>query len=519
MEDARETIRSTVEELEASNEELKSSNEEMMSMNEELQSANEELTTTNEELNNKIAEIRDINSDLANFIRATRIATVFLDAEMNLRSFTPEAQRIFRFVPRDRGRKLDDLGADLDVAALLDVCRDVSQNGEIITREFSTKKGDVTYQVRIVPYKEGETETGGVVFTLVDVTEFKELAAEAAVESARASQTLAEVEAMYRISPQAMGLISPEGRYLRVNEKLAQINALPAEEHAGLLMSEVVPDLEEQVMAPINEVVSSGKPIEGRRVRGRTQLDDGFHVWDCDWYPVVDGGELIGVGVNVRDITQQEQMAFELRRVMQELQHRVKNMLANVLALVSRARKDATSDREVIDGLANRIRALAQTHKLLTQSNWTSAELHSILGPELVDVYGADRVKLRGPRLKINARSALSLGMAIHELATNAAKYGAFSVPNGRVDLSWIRQDDGSDDSIIFTWRERGGPEPDASAKSGFGSQLIRSTIEGSLNGKVDIILEPTGLVCVMTLAADQITEIPDDTIFDIFDT
>ena len=113
--------------------------------------------------------------------------------------------------------------------------------------------------------------------------------------------------------------------------------------------------------------------------------------------------------VNVRDVTDEANMAAELRRVMQELQHRVKNMLANVMSLVNRAGREAATDRAVFETLSLRIKALSNTHKLLTQANWASTDLREVIAPELEAVYGRDRVTLKGPALTINARAALSV--------------------------------------------------------------------------------------------------------------
>ena len=139
--------------------------------------------------------------------------------------------------------------------------------------------------------------------------------------------------------------------------------------------------------------------------------------------------------------------------------------------------------------------------------------------PELVAVYGEDRVTLKGPDIDVNARAALSIGMAVHELATNAAKYGAFSSDKGKVSLSWVRQDDGDADSFIFTWKEQGGPKPKSEVENGFGSQLIKSTIEGSLSGKVDMSWEPSGLVCVLKVPASALIEFSDEGQFDTIET
>ncbi len=521
LEEARETIRTTVEELETSNEELKSSNEEMMSMNEELQSANEELRTSNDELNGKIKEVRQANLDLSNFIHSTEIATVFLNRDMTLRNFTPEATKIFRFHQQDKGRDIADLGSTIPMESLVEDCQRVAETRTLIETEYTTRDDSRVYNARIVPYEaSADMDDEGVVFTLVDVTELRQLAREALDQARIARHALAEVEQIYEASPQAMGLIGPDLKYLRVNRQLAELTGLDAATHIGMPVNDVLPDLRDQMSGPVQKVLDTKQPISNQRVMGKTLGSEGAErIFEADWFPVFDGDTTVGVGMNLRDITDREQMAFELRRVMQELQHRVKNMLANVQALISRARRDATADYGIFAALSRRVQALSQTHKLLTEKNWGAAKLLGVIGPELLDVYGTDRVTLRGPEIEINARSALSFGMTVHELATNAAKYGALSADDGHVTFSWVRQDDGENDDFIFVWKESGGPTPPENVAFGFGSQLIYSTIEGSLSGTVEFIWEPDGLRCVMTVPATALTEVPHETVFDVVST
>ncbi|WP_165351951.1 chemotaxis protein CheB [Salipiger sp. IMCC34102] len=515
LDDAREKVRAAVEELETSNEELKSSNEEMMSMNEELQSANEELTTTNDELNLKITEVREANSDLANFIRATKVSTIFLDANLKLRSFTPEAQKLFRFQVSDLGRPIDDIGSDLDMRKLVEDCRATIDQDELMETDYDTPD-DSYFSARLVPYGRDDDTSGGVVVSFFDVTELRNLARDA--ESARtiAARHQQEVEELYDSSPQAMAVLDEDLRYVRANKKLADLAGTTVDQVIGRKLGDLSSGITAQMRELAQSVIATGDRIEGQQLRGRNTAEGNpERVWETDWFAIRHDGKFIGVGLNVRDITEQVILQFELRRVMQELQHRVKNMLANVLALVSRAGRDVTVDRPIFDVLGQRIQALAQTHKLLTQSNWASAKLHEVLKPELTHVYGDERVKLKGPNIVVNARAALSLSMAIHELATNAAKYGAFSIDEGTVSLSWVRQDDGDSDNFIFTWREEGGPPATRGEQSGFGSQLIKSTIEGSLGGQVEFSWEQIGLSCVFTVPAGALIEIPNESIFD----
>ncbi|SDY28316.1 chemotaxis protein CheB [Citreimonas salinaria] len=517
LEDARQTIRTTVEELETSNEELKSSNEEMMSMNEELQSSNEELSTTNDELNSKIMEIRKINADLGGFIDSAQIATVFLDDDLRIRRFTPKARGIFPFGESDIGRPFSDFGGTVDIDLLRQMCAEVIETGSVIEEGLDTTDGTTSYRVRIVPYSADGTEAHGVVFTLVDVTELRDLALAAEHSAEEARRSAIEIEALYHVSPQAMALLDADLRYLRINRVLAGINGAPAEAHIGKRLADMVPALAEQVVEAAQSVLDTGEPVEGLRVQGHTAGDEDERVWDTDWYPVRFGGSVEAVGLNVRDVTDQVRTAQELRRVMHELQHRVKNMLANVLALVNRTQRAATTDTALMEDLSKRIKALAGTHNLLTRSNWVSAPLRAILEPELTAIYGDERVTLRGPEINLNSRAVLSFGMAVHELATNAAKYGAFSNQNGSVSLTWMRQDDGERDEYVFRWRESGGPQVQPPDDGGFGSSLIRSTIEGSLEGNVTWTWNPDGLECVMQVPVNAVIENKNDDLFDLF--
>ncbi len=519
LEKARETIRTTVEELETSNEELKSSNEEMMSMNEELQSANEELSTTNDELQNTVAELREANDDIANLMRSTKIITVFLDDKLKLRFFTPESRSVFRFVEGDRGRKIDDIGGEIDMSYLINRCQGVLDSTIPVEEEIATEDGSRRYILKIEPYAGDRfANTGGVVCTMTDITQLSRAVSVADRERQASQRQLAEIEQLYFVSPQAMALLAPDTTYLRINRQMAEINGMSVEDHIGQRMRDVVPDLNEQINGAFDVVLETGEPVLSRRIEGATAArPDERRLFLTDWYPVKNGEDIVAVGVNFRDITEQTEMSAELRRVMLELQHRVKNMLSNVLALVGRARRDANEDRIVLDTLASRIKALAHTHKILTQENWRAAEIHALIAPELTEVYGPERVTLHGPTLKMNARAAVALGMAVHELATNAAKYGAFSQDSGRVDFRWFRLDDGEQDRVVFRWEESGGPVIEQKPGRGFGSQLIASTITGSLHGAVSMDWKAEGLCVELSVPFEELRKLEEDVVYDLF--
>jgi two-component system CheB/CheR fusion protein len=502
---AHQTIRTTIEELETSNEELKSSNEEMMSMNEELQSANEELSTINEELQTKVAELNLLNDDQRNLIESSGIATIFLDRALNIRSFTPAATRFFRLVSHDRGRPFDDVVHDVDGPPLVELCRQTLESGDPIETRRRDRSGTQDLLVRVQPYVAARGPSGGVVVTLTEVTEITSYARRLEEAQALAEQNLNEVLELYRVTPQAKALLDKDLRFLRVNQQLAEITGLEIEDLIGCPAREIVPQLGRRVFDAASTVLEVGKPISASDVTVYVRGEQ--RIWEVDLYPVRRAKGDLAVGLNLRDVTKHKVMEAELRRLMRELQHRVKNMLANVTALINRARRDEGDPRAVMDTLVLRIRALAKTHNLLTAQNWRPSRLLDVLTPELTEVYGDKRITLKGPDMRVNARATLAIGMAVHELATNAAKYGALSNDQGRLSVVWARLDEGDGDVLLLRWTEQSGPVVAAPRQLGFGSQLVKMTVEKILGGRFESEFDASGFKARLYIPFDRATE------------
>ena len=180
-----------------------------------------------------------------------------------------------------------------------------------------------------------------------------------------------------------------------------------------------------------------------------------------------------------------------------ELNHRVKNTLANVLSLIALTKRRATSLDQFVEGLQGRIRALSATHDLLTESEWGPAALRKVVEAELAPyLQGADlAVRLTGPDVELAPNDALSLGLALHELATNASKYGALSVPDGRVEVNWVMIEDAT---CRLNWRETGGPPVSPMRGRGFGTDLIEKIVAHELGHEVDLDFATTGVRCTL---------------------
>lgn len=194
-----------------------------------------------------------------------------------------------------------------------------------------------------------------------------------------------------------------------------------------------------------------------------------------------------------------EEQASIRNSLTRELNHRVKNTLANVLSIISLTRRRASNLDEFATSLEGRIRALSATHDLLTQSDWGATQIRAVVNAELAPYAQASELSLdlSGPDVELAPNDALSLGLAIHELATNAAKYGALSVHEGQVTITWnlITQD-----LARIEWAESGGPPVSEVRKRGFGTDLIEKIVAHELQNPVDLRFEPGGVRCALIL-------------------
>jgi two-component sensor histidine kinase len=179
-----------------------------------------------------------------------------------------------------------------------------------------------------------------------------------------------------------------------------------------------------------------------------------------------------------------------------EAEHRSKNLLANVQAMVNLSQADAVADfKEAIQG---RIQALANVHSLFVATRWIGAELSTIAGNELApySTSGDKRVRIDGPQVLLEPDIAQAFAVTLHELATNAAKYGALSTANGHIDLKWSHEANGR---LNLWWIETGGPTVEPPARSGFGGRIIQQTI-AQLRGESRFDRRAEGIVCEITL-------------------
>ena len=190
--------------------------------------------------------------------------------------------------------------------------------------------------------------------------------------------------------------------------------------------------------------------------------------------------------------------------LIRELHHRVKNMLATVQALIRAATTAVGSVAEFRDILSARLQSLAQTHDLLLAGDWQAVPLREILRGELSPFGDGMRIQLEGPEVELPPDLALALGMAFHELATNAAKYGALSTPAGRLEVNWEIRADDTELELALRWVERDGPSVTQPGRQGFGTKLIQRMLGSRKGAGFSFDFQPSGLEFGLTLSLEQ---------------
>lgn len=227
-------------------------------------------------------------------------------------------------------------------------------------------------------------------------------------------------------------------------------------------------------------------------------IGDGVERWiAATGRAVFVGGRAVRFIGTALDVTARRQAAELQRMLVNELDHRVKNTLSTVQSIARQTLRHAETLQDFHGAFDARLSALSQTHNLLTRTRWRGSGLHHLLEAELAPYgTGADgRIGLSGPPVHLDAKATIALGLAVHELATNAAKYGALSVPGGRVSVAW---DVDAGSMLTLDWTESGGPPVHPPRRRGFGSRLIERGLAYDLRGTVRLTFAPAGVLCRM---------------------
>jgi PAS domain S-box-containing protein len=444
------------------------------------------------------------NAQLVAAVAASNDAIISIGTDLAVHTWNAGAQRMFGYTEAEaRGHRLSEL-------IVPDVYKDESAgilasvlSGETVLKEVLRRhRGGqlIPVEISVSPIRD---RSGNVIGTSVI---YRDISERRRAEEARLA--LAVSDARFRITfenaPVGIANTAPDGRFLRVNEALCRFLGYSADELATKSFQDVThPD-------DLAASVAATEQIRGGKI-GRYDADkrylrkDGATVWARLTFNCVrksDGSIDYFVGV-VEDITARKHAEERVHLLMREANHRIKNILGLVQAI---ARPIAALEpQDFMDRFAERIQALAANQDLLVRNAWRGVDIENLVHSQLAhldDLVGS-RIAVSGKKLRLNADAAQAIGLALHELATNAGKYGALSTEDGHVDISW--QLDG--DILSMEWKECGGPRVQVPERRGFGSTVIDAMVKQTVGGEVQLDYAPSGLEWRLTCPGQNALE------------
>jgi PAS domain S-box-containing protein len=380
-----------------------------------------------------------------------------------------------------------------------------------------------------VPLKSIDGRVDFILQNTVDVTEFVKLRHAASLPLFRARpaemhllerareaedanrQLIAEGAEFRQLFQQAPGffavLSGPQHVFTFVNDAYTRL--IGGRAVIGKTIREALPEVAGQGFAGLLDTVyQTGKGHVGEGVSvlldqpGDGQAKEYF--LDFSYQPVRDAeNRVIGIFVQGTDRTEGVRTLQRQRLLLDELNHRVKNTLATVLSIAKQTLRSARDLGSAGADFEARIIALSKAHNLLSERQWANTDLASILHQEM-SAYGEDRLQAVGPFVSLNPKSSIAFALLIHELTTNAAKYGSLSVGGGKVSVAWSV----NEQSLEFLWKESEGPRVAPPGRPGFGSRMIERVVAGELNGKLQSDYAEAGFACRVVVPIDILGEI-----------
>ncbi len=336
-------------------------------------------------------------------------------------------------------------------------------------------------------------EPAGVIAIVTETTE-RVLAERRVAQSEMRFRALVKAtsDVIYRMSPDWREMRQLDGRSFLADTDQPQVAWMDAY---------LLPEDQAFIQGTIDRAIANREPFQ---LEHRVRQADGSTGWTFSRaVPILDkDGEIAEWFGCASDITERHRAGEHLRLVVNELNHRVKNTLSMVQAIAMRTFRDAPDLPAAQERFAARLLALAQANDLLTGERWAGASIQGAISQAVKPhQHDAARCRVEGPDIRISPKTALALALALamHELSTNAVKYGAWSKDRGVVEITWTIEDQGADERRLqIEWRERGGPAVVAPTSRGFGSRLIELGLAGEMNAQVALRFEPEGVRCII---------------------
>ena len=421
---------------------------------------------------------------------------------MHIRRFMSRLLDIFSVREGDEGRPISDIVTRLNQDGLAQDVQQVLQTLVPREREVAVVEGGASYLMQVRPYRDLNNVIDGAVITFVDISERK-----------KHEQARSRLTALVESSQDAIVAHNLNGFVTSWNDGARRLFDISAQEAVGQLMPALVRDampwgwpemlakLQRGEQLPSFECAGTDK--NGRRIEASVTIS-----------PVKEGdGRIAGVSLVARDISSRRAAEQKAALLLGELDHRVKNILAIVCAVISQTLKTTPTPEAFATEVNGRVQAIAKAHSLLTQSGHGELSLRAILHTELAPFdRGNSNVTVMGRDVALTPKAGLALAMAVHELASNVAKYGALSTTAGRLAVVWDVHPGAGAPALTLTWTETGGPAVSPPTRRGFGTTLIERALTHEIDAEVNREFLAGGLLCTIAIPlAEEVGRLQSD--------
>ncbi|MFO0785946.1 MAG: PAS domain S-box protein [Phycisphaerales bacterium] len=418
------------------------------------------------------------------------ISSLIVDSDLRIRSFTAGAREALRIIDLDAGTPVTQLATPFIESSLIPEIHSVLRTGVPLRRRIRISDSNALYELQILPFESGTPERTTVAILFQDVTQRVAL-----------EEPVARLAAIVESSDDAIVSKDLDGVIMTWNAGAERIFGYSAAEAIGRHISLIIPKDRLQEEAAIIRQLRAGQRVDHFETVRIRKSGSPIHV-SLSISPIHDqSGAIIGASKIARDISQHKAAEEHQRILLAELDHRVKNMLAVVVSLATQTIASSTTLEDFGPAFEGRIQALSRAHRLLSDARWKGSTIDALVN-QVVLPFCRDRSQCSSGTAGalLPARVALSLALVLHELATNAAKYGALSTASGKVSISWTTELLGTSRVLRCEWAESAGPAVSPPTRAGFGTTLIQRCIEYEFRGKVRLDYQPGGLRCSLEM-------------------
>ncbi len=369
---------------------------------------------------------------------------------------------------------------------------------------YALPDGYALFAVHIHPSFGPDRSVTGILTTATDISRARILQSEQDRVSEKLADTLLRYETALRGSNVT---VYTQDRDLRYTSVSSPMFGLDIDEIIGRTDDDVLPVESRAAVVSLKQSALETGNAQDSEVSIKTATGERWQ--DLHIEPLRDiAGTIVGLSCAAVDITERKEGEGHLRLLMRELTHRSKNLLAVIQAMARQTARHVGSIDAFLNQFSARLQALATSHDLLVQESWYGVSLFELVRSQLghyLDREGA-QVSLDGPGVVLKPEAAQSLGLALHELATNAAKYGALSVPSGHIFIEWRRMPATEGHGVEIIWSEERGPKVKAPKQRGFGSMVVEHNLTRSLDAEVEMTFAPAGLRCRIVIPVTQLS-------------